>query len=166
MIPQLIIESKGLVNAATAEEASEFAQEGAAGESETAEATELPWYERVLEYLPLDDVVREMEWEEEGRSARSIVAEKTGTFVRDHATQLLQSTWSRFAGATTTLAQFAKASGQALLDAVFFLANFALFAVCSRVFAERNFDGLRGVGAGPCGAAIIAPRRIELVQKD
>ncbi len=163
LIPQLIIESKDLVKAATAEEASEFAQEGAAGESETAEATELPWYERVLEYLPLDDVVREMEWEEEGRSARSIVAEKTGTFVRDHATQLLQSTWSRFAGATTTLAQFAKASGQALLDAVFFLANFALFAFVAG-YLLKDFDGLVASARGLVPPR-YRPKTIELVQK-
>jgi predicted PurR-regulated permease PerM len=54
---------------------------------------------------------------------------------------LLESTWSRFAGATTTLAQFARASGQALLNAVLFLANFALFAFVAG-YLLKDFDGL------------------------
>ena len=112
VIPQLIIESKELVTVAAAEDA-----EAAAEAAATEEPDELPWYERLIERIPLDDLVRELGWEEPDRSARGIVAQKIGAFVRDHATQLLQSTWSRFVGATMTFAQLAKASGQALVSA-------------------------------------------------
>lgn len=150
VIPQLIIEAKELVTVATEEGADVSEGEGAenrsadeAGiaESERTSSEALPWYEKFLERIPLDEVVREMGWEEPGRSARSIIAEKIGTFVRDNATHLLESTWSRFAGATTTLAQFARASGQALLNAVLFLANFALFAFVAG-YLLKDFDGL------------------------
>ncbi|MEA3366245.1 MAG: hypothetical protein U9Q79_11460, partial [Candidatus Hydrogenedentes bacterium] len=111
VIPQLIIEAKELVTVATQKEGADGSQgerpesrsvgeEGAAKPEETS-PQKLPWYEKFLERIPLDVVVREMGWEEPGRSARSIIAEKIGAFVRDNATHLLESTWSRFAGATT-----------------------------------------------------------------
>ena len=158
VIPQLIIESKELVTVAAAEDA-----EAAAEAAATEEPDELPGYERLIERIPLDALVRELGWEEPDRSARGIVAQKIGAFVRDHATQLLQSTWSRFVGATMTFAQLAKASGQALVSAVFFLANVALFAFVSG-YLLKDFDGLV-TSARDLVPPRYRPKTVEIVQK-
>jgi predicted PurR-regulated permease PerM len=172
-IPRLILEAKELVKAAAVQDAvasgspGESAEDGNpaidGADAKEAAAVELPWYERFLASMPLDELVREMNWEEKGRSARSIVAEKIGIFVRDHATQLLQSTWTRFAGATATLAQFAKASGQAVINAVFFLANFALFAFVAG-YMLKDFDGLVA-SARDLIPPRYRPKTVDIVQK-
>jgi predicted PurR-regulated permease PerM len=173
VIPQLIIEAKELVTVATQEEGADGSQaerpeSRSAGEEGSAESDEtssqkLPWYEKFLEQIPLDEVVKEMGWEEPGRSARSIIAEKIGAFVRDNATHLLESTWSRFAGATTTLAQFARASGEALLNAILFLANFALFAFVAG-YLLKDFDGLV-TSARELVPPRYRPKTVDIFQK-
>jgi predicted PurR-regulated permease PerM len=136
VIPQLILESRALLAVATVEEA-----QAAVDAASAAEPGVLPWYERFLERLPLDDLIRGLGWDEPGQSARGIVAQKLGTFVRGHALQLLQSLWSRLVDATLTFAHLAKASGQALIRAVFFLANVALFAFVAG-YLLKDFDRL------------------------
>ncbi|HQM50578.1 MAG TPA: AI-2E family transporter [Candidatus Hydrogenedentes bacterium] len=180
LVPRMILEAKELVTAATSAEVTNGAQgqepgsqpavgdAAAGGEEDAAEADGAdsdasPWYERFLERIPLEDVVRQMGWEEPGRSARSIVAQKVGTFVRDNATKLLESTWSRFVGATTTFAQFARASGRALLDAVFFVAKFALFAFVAG-YLLNDFDRLV-VSARGLIPPRYRPKTVEIITK-
>ncbi|MFO7976013.1 MAG: AI-2E family transporter [Candidatus Hydrogenedentota bacterium] len=174
LIPQLIIEAKELVTVATLEEEGpDKSQEEKPGkpstagkggaESEEVSADKLPWYEKFLEQIPLDEVVKEMGWEEPGRSARGIIAEKIGVFMQENATHLLESTWSRFAGATTTLAQFARASGEALLNAVLFLANFALFAFVAG-YLLKDFDGLV-ISARELIPPRYRPKTVEVFKK-
>ena len=136
VIPQLILESRELLAVAAAEEA-----QAAANATSITEPGALPWYERFMERLPLDALIRGLGWDEPGHSARSIIAQKFGIFVHDHALQLLQSMWSRLVGATLTFAQLAKASGQALVRAVFFLANVALFTFVAG-YLLKDFDRL------------------------
>ena len=66
-------------------------------------------------------------------------------------------------GATMTFAHLAKASGQALVSAVFFLTNVALFAFVSG-YLLKDFDGLV-TSARDLVPPRYRPKTVEIVQK-
>lgn len=144
VIPGVISHADGLIRAA---------QEAGAEEDAAV------WYERWLDALPLEEWVRKLGWEEEGMDARAVLAERIGTYVREHALQFVQgnmaalSRTGQWAGAT--VAGFLASLGQRTLAFVVFLANFALFAFVAGYLLKDYHRLLEG------GRELIPPRYRE-----
>ena len=137
-IPLLVI--PGIVR-----EAHSLATSSPSGESSAGDGVFQEWLVRGVKVVHLDDLVRNLEWEEEGRDTLSILAEKTGEWVSENASGLLKTYAGQFASvgqqAGNTVAQLLASLGRGIVSVIVFFANFALFAFVAG-YLLRDFDGI------------------------
>lgn len=136
LVPNLIGEADELIGAAT----QEVAKQG-----EDAQNPLSVWTDRFLEWLPLDELVRHMGWEEPDLGPRAILAKRIGTYVRTNAAQLVQSyaIHAATAGQKTGvgLAQLVAAIGRSSMGLLTLLGKVAVFAVIAG-YLLKDFDAL------------------------
>lgn len=133
LIPSMITQAEHLIAAAS---------QGATG------GTVSDWADRLLNRLPLDELVRVLGWaapDAPNVDARAVLAERIGTYVKDNAVQLLQSSAPHVAGAGqwagATAAQFIGSIGRGFVGLILFIGNFAVFAFVAG-YLLRDFDPL------------------------
>ena len=120
LIPNLISEAEQLISAAS---------------NSATSGTASRYVDRLLNKLPLDQLVRDVGWaapDAEPIDERAILAEHIGTYIRDNAVQFLRNYAPQFATAGqkvgNTAAQFFASIGRGTYGVLLFLGNLALFA--------------------------------------
>jgi predicted PurR-regulated permease PerM len=102
----------------------------------------------LIEGLPLEAIVRYLGWVEptaQNVDARAVLAEHIGTYIKDHAEQILRSVVPQAAGAGqwagATAAQIFTSIGRGTIRSIMFIGDLALFAFVT-AYLLRGFHSM------------------------